>query len=143
MDGKGTIEQITPKELSGTNSYQVSDGSNYAIHNYSNINTPNISDLVELPSHKVVRTLVANEKLKETMKSYSRLPVEFFRVDIGNNVTLDGWMIKPPDFDPSKKYPVLYYLYGHPAAQTVVDRWGGFNYVVRDACTERIYCNEC
>jgi dipeptidyl-peptidase 4 len=129
LDGKGNIKQITPSELKGTNSYQVSDGSNYAIHNFSNINTPNESDLVELPSHKVVRTLVANEKLKETINELSRLPVEFFRVDIGDNVALDGWMIKPPDFDPAKKYPVLYYLYGHPAAQTVVDRWGGFNYL--------------
>ena len=129
LDGKGRIEQITPNEFSGTNSYQVSDGSNYAIHNYSNINTPSISDLVELPSHKVVRHLVTNEKLKETISELKKLPTEFFKVDIGNNVMLDGWMIKPPDFDPSKKYPVLYYLYGHPAAQTVVDRWGGFNYL--------------
>jgi len=129
LDGKGTIEQITPKELSGTNSYQVSDGSNYAIHNFSNINTPNTTDLVELPSHKVVRSLVTNEKLKETINALKKLPVEFFKVDIGNNLKLDGWMIKPPNFDPEKKYPVLYYLYGHPAAQTVVDRWGGFNYL--------------
>ncbi len=129
LDGKGTIEQITPKELSGTNSYQVSDGSNYAIHNFSNINTPNTTDLVELPSHKVVRSLVTNEKLKETINALKKLPVEFFKVDIGNNLKLDGWMVKPPNFDPEKKYPVLYYLYGHPAAQTVVDRWGGFNYL--------------
>lgn len=129
LDGKGTTEQITPKELSGTNSYQVSDGSNYAIHTFSDINTPSTSDLVELPSHKVIRTLLNNEKLKETMNAVNRLPVEFFRVDVGSDVALDGWMIKPPDFDPAKKYPVLYYLYGHPAAQTVVDRWGGFNYL--------------
>ncbi|HKI78277.1 MAG TPA: S9 family peptidase [Ignavibacteriaceae bacterium] len=125
LDGKGTIEQITPEVLKGTNSYQVSDGSNYAIHSYSNINTPNTTDLVELPSHKVVRNLVANEKLKETIAAINMLPIEFFKVDIGNNVKLDGWMVKPPDFDPSKKYPVLYYLYGHPAAQTVLDRWSG------------------
>lgn len=129
LDGKGTIEQITPKELSGTNTYQVSDGSNYAIHNYSNFNTPNVTDLVELPSHKVLRTLVTNEKLKETIAGLNNPSVDFFRVDIGDGVALDGWMIKPPDFDPAKKYPVLYYLYGHPAAQTVLDRWGGFNYL--------------
>ncbi len=125
LDGKGTTQQITPTGLSGTNLYQVSDGSNYAIHTFSNINNPSVIDLVKLPSHKVVRTLVTNEKLKESINKLKKLPTEFFKVDIGNNILLDGWMIKPPDFDPAKKYPVLYYLYGHPAAQTVVDRWGG------------------
>ena len=46
-------------------------------------------------------------------------------MDIGDGVKLDGWMIKPPGFDPTKKYPVLFYVYGEPAAQTVVDSWGG------------------
>ena len=126
LDGRGTIERLTPTDLIGTNTYQVSEGSNYAIHTFSNINTPPVIDLLELPSHKVIRSLVTNQKLKETINALKRLPTEFFKVNIGDNVVLDGWMIKPLDFDPSKKYPILYYLYGHPAAQTVTDRWGGF-----------------
>ena len=129
LDGKGTVEQITPSDLSGTNSYQVSGSSNYAIHTYSNVNTPPVIDLVDLPSHKVVRELVNNEKLIKTINELKRLPAEFFKVKTAENIILDGWVIKPPDFDPHKKYPVLYYLYGHPAAQTVLDRWGGFNYL--------------
>lgn len=125
LDGNGNIEQITPKAFSGINSYQISDGSNYAIHTYSNINTPSIKDLVELPSHKVIRNLVANKKLSEKITALKKIPTEFLKVDIGGEILLDGWMIKPPDFDPSKKYPVLYYLYGHPAGQTVLDRWSG------------------
>ena len=50
---------------------------------------------------------------------------EFFKVDIGEGVQLDGWMIKPPDFDSQKRYPVLFYVYGEPWGQTVLDRWGG------------------
>ena len=50
---------------------------------------------------------------------------EFFRVDIGDGVLLDGWMITPSDFDPTKQYPVFYFVYGEPWSQTVVDRWGG------------------
>ena len=50
---------------------------------------------------------------------------EFFQVDIGDGVTLDGWMIKPPSFDPSKKYPLLLYVYGEPAGAEVHDAWGG------------------
>lgn len=125
LDGNGNIEQITPKAFSGINSYQISDGSNYAIHTYSNINTPSIKDLVELPNHKVIRNLVANKKLSEKITALKKIPTEFLKVDIGGGILLDGWMIKPPDFDPSKKYPVLYYLYGHPAGQTVLDRWSG------------------
>ena len=126
LNGMGTIERLTPADLIGTNTYQVSEESNYAIHTFSNINTPPVIDLVELPSHKVIRSLVTNQKLKKTINALKRLPTEFFKVNIGDNVVLDGWMIKPLDFDPSKKYPILYYLYGHPAAQTVTDRWGGF-----------------
>ncbi|PIW70304.1 MAG: S9 family peptidase [Ignavibacteriales bacterium CG12_big_fil_rev_8_21_14_0_65_30_8] len=125
LNGNGKIEKITPKDLSGVNSYQISDGSNYAIHTYTNINTVATIDLVELPSHKVIRNLVANKKLKEKFDAVKKLPIELFKVKIENGVELDGWMVKPPDFDPSKKYPVLYYLYGHPAAQTVMDRWSG------------------
>jgi dipeptidyl-peptidase 4 len=53
----------------------------------------------------------------------SATPSEFLRVPVANHVTLDGWMIKPKDFDPAKKYPVLVYVYGEPAATTVNDRW--------------------
>jgi dipeptidyl-peptidase-4 len=125
LDGNGNIEKITPTSLTGTNSYQISDGCNYAIHTYSNINKPSIIYLVELPGHNVIRNLVENKELSEKITALNKLPTEFFNVVIGEGIVLDGWMIKPPDFDPSKKYPVLYYLYGHPGGQTVLDRWGG------------------
>lgn len=129
LDGKGKIERLTSEEYKGVNTYQLSDGANYAIHTYSNFNTPPTINLVKLPAHKVVRTLVENKTYKEKITALKRLPSEFFSVDIGNNVQLDGWMIKPPDFDPSKKYPVLYYLYGGPAAQTVLDQFFGTQYL--------------
>jgi dipeptidyl-peptidase-4 len=52
-------------------------------------------------------------------------PVEFFRVSVGGGVTLDGWMIKPSNFDSTRSYPLLMHVYGEPAGTTVVDRWGG------------------
>ena len=55
--------------------------------------------------------------------------LSFFKVDIGNGTVLDGWMIKPPGFDPSKKYPIIFYVYGEPAGTTVMDNWGGTNYL--------------
>ena len=52
-------------------------------------------------------------------------PTEFFTVDIGGGILLDGWMLKPTDFDPNRKYPVIMYVYGEVASQTVLDRWLG------------------
>ncbi|NJD21351.1 MAG: S9 family peptidase [Melioribacter sp.] len=129
IDGKGKLERITPKEFSGGNGYQISDGVNYAIHSYSNFDTPSISNLIRLPDHKVIRKLVENKQLKEKITALKRAPTEFFKIDIGNGVVLDGWMMKPYNFDPSKKYPVLFSVYTEPAGQTVVDRWGGSGYL--------------
>ena len=129
MDGKGKLERITPKEFSGGNSYQISDGVNYAIHSYSNFDTPSISNLINLPDHKVIRKLVENKQLREKITALKRAPTEFFKIDIGNGVVLDGWMMKPYNFDPTKKYPVLFSVYTEPAGQTVVDRWGGSGYL--------------
>jgi dipeptidyl-peptidase-4 len=129
LDGKGKLERITTKEFSGSNSYQISDGANYAIHSFSSSGKPPISNLIKLPEHKIIKRLVENKKLAEKIEALKRVPTEFFKIDIGDGVALDGWMIKPPDFDPSKKYPVLFYVYTEPAAQTVVDRWGGAQYL--------------
>ncbi|MCL6100006.1 MAG: S9 family peptidase [Bacteroidetes bacterium] len=133
LDGKGKIERISPADEVGTHSYQISDSGNYAIHTFSTADNPPRTDLVTIPDHKVVRKLVENKSLFEKVNALKHLPTEFFKIDIGNGVLLDGWMIKPPSaaggFDPSKKYPVLYYLYGEPAGQTVLDRWSGSQYL--------------
>jgi len=73
--------------------------------------------------------MVPNAAVIENVGKLKRGSSEFFRVDIGGGVQLDGWMIKPPDFDPSKKYPVLFHVYGEPAGQTVLDSWGSSNYL--------------
>ena len=90
---------------------------------------PNTVRLVSLPDHRVVRTLADNARLKATVEGLARGDVEFFRVDSGDGVQLDGWLMKPPEFNPSRKYPLLFYVYGEPAGQTVVDRWGGSRYL--------------
>ncbi|MCJ7563819.1 MAG: S9 family peptidase, partial [Candidatus Aminicenantes bacterium] len=69
------------------------------------------------------------KELMATVDALKRKPVEFFRVDIGSGVLLDGWCLKPPDFDPEKKYPLFFQVYGEPAGTTVNDRWGGNGYL--------------
>ena len=66
-------------------------------------------------------------------------PGEFFTVDIGDGVTLDGWMLKPSTFDASRKYPVIVFVYGEPAGQTVTDRWGGGRMLFHRALAEAGY----
>ena len=124
IDGKGTPERLTPANQPGTHSYQISPDLSWAFHTYSTFDTPPITELVQLPKHKQQRVVEDNAKLRSAVKSLVSLPTEFVRIDIGEGVTLDGWVMKPKDFDPSRKYPVLVYVYGEPAAQTVVDRWG-------------------
>jgi dipeptidyl-peptidase-4 len=88
------------------------------------MDTPPVINLIRMPEHQTVRTLEDNARLREKLKSLKRWPTEFFRIDIGNGVELDGWCIKPHDFDANKRYPVLFYVYGEPAAQSVLDQWG-------------------
>ena len=139
LDGHGSLEKITPVEEQGYNTYQMSPNSEWAIHTFSAFDTPPETDLVHLPDHKVVRTLVSNDELIKNVKDLKIKPVEFFKVKIGGGVTLDGYCVKPYNFDPSKKYPVLFYVYGEPAAQTVVDRWGGTNWLWHEMLAQQGY----
>ncbi|MCH8922585.1 MAG: DPP IV N-terminal domain-containing protein, partial [Planctomycetes bacterium] len=124
LDGTKS-ERLTPADQPGTHRYDISPDGNWAIHSYSTINTPPVTDLIALPGHKVIRVLEDNKKLREKIAKLERAPIELFRVDIGGGVLLDGYCIKPPKMDASKKYPLLIYVYGEPAGQTVRDRWGG------------------
>jgi dipeptidyl-peptidase-4 len=84
---------------------------------------------VQLPGHTAVRVLEDNSELCEKIAALNKRPIEFFRMDIGDGVLLDGWCVKPPDFDPQKQYPLFFFVYGEPAGQTVLDRWGGEKYL--------------
>jgi dipeptidyl-peptidase-4 len=138
LDGTN-LERVTPADQDGTHSYQISPDAKWAIHSLSRIDQPPTTDLVTLPEHRTVRVLENNKKLHKKFRKLRRQPTEFFRVNIGDNVLLDGWCIKPPDFDPAKKYPLLVYVYGEPAGQTVRDCWGGSNYLWHLMLAQRGY----
>ena len=125
LDGTGKEERLTPASATGTHNYDVSPRGDYAIHVFSTFNAVPVTEIVRLPQHEVVRTLIDNHAVQERLAKLKPTATEFFKVDIGEGVQLDGWMIKPPDFDPQKRYPVLFHVYGEPWGQTVLDRWGG------------------
>lgn len=123
LEPNGRPEQITPEGEPGTHSYRVSPGARWAWHTFSTFDTPPVTDLVSLPEHEVVRVAVDNVALSAKLAELKRPRTEFFRIDIGDGVQLDGWLMKPPGFEPTRRYAVLFYVYGMPAAQSVLDSW--------------------
>jgi len=119
----GVTTRVTPADQPGTHSYSISPNGRYAVHTWSSFGSPPTIELITLPDHQRVRILQDNAQLRSRVAGLEQGPREFFRVDIGDGVKLDGWMIKPPGFDQTKKYPVLFLVYGEPAAQTVTDSW--------------------
>ncbi|MHB8974720.1 MAG: S9 family peptidase [Pirellulaceae bacterium] len=124
LDAAAEPERVTPADQSGTHDYDFSPDAKWAFHTYSTFDTPPVVELVQLPEHHVVRMLEDNQELRRKMESVISQPTEFFQLEIGQGVVMDAWMIKPSDFDSSKKYPVFVYVYGEPHAQTVLDAWG-------------------
>jgi dipeptidyl-peptidase-4 len=125
LDGSSkTAIKVSPKNQVGTHTYDISPNGKIAIHRFSNANFYPISDLVSLPDHKSLNKEKTNQQIKDI-----KIPkVEFFKVNTVDGIEMDGWMVKPENFDASKKYPVVFYVYGEPASQTVVNRFGtGFN----------------
>jgi dipeptidyl-peptidase-4 len=139
LDGSGAPERLTPAGAAGTHSYQMAPGGGWAIRTHSAFEEPPVIDLVRLPAHESVRVLEQNARLRETYEALARTPVEFLRVDVGDGVALDAWCMRPPDFDPARRWPVLFFVYGEPAGQTVLDRWGGANYLWHLMLTQRGY----
>ncbi len=120
----GPMERITPADVPATHTYDVSPNGRWAMHTVSRIDVPPATTLVDLPAHRVKRALVDNEPLRVKFEPLLERPAEFFQVTIPGGHVLDGWMLKPPAFDPAKKYPVLVFVYGEPFGLTVVDQWG-------------------
>jgi dipeptidyl-peptidase-4 len=124
LDGTGKLERVSPENQIGTHSYLFSPDAKWAIHSFSTLNTPPTHELIEVQSHRVVKLLEDNSEIHERMKSLKCQPAEFLKLDIGDGIELDAWMLKPKEFDSSKKYPLFIYVYGEPHAQTVLNEWG-------------------
>ncbi len=114
----GKAERVSPADQPGTHGYDISPNGKVALHNFSNSYTPPESEVVSLPDHKHIggKLIVINQNAKNKP--------EFFKVKTADGIEMDGWMMKPTNFDPNKKYPVVFTVYSEPAAQTVTDTWG-------------------
>ncbi len=128
LDGSGGDERVTPPEFKGWNNYSISPNSKWATQSSSSFGKYSHIDLLKLTDKTIARSLVTNSKPQAKLDQLTRGTAEFFRVDTANGASLDGWMMKPPNFDPAKKYPVLFYAYTEPASTTVNDSWAGAQY---------------
>jgi dipeptidyl-peptidase-4 len=139
LDGTGAPERVTPADQAGTHTYVVAPGGRLAFHTWSRIDVPPATDVVDLPAHRSLRPLTDVTALRAALAPVVQPPTEFLTVAVGGGVTLDGWMLRPPGFDASKRYPVIVYVYGEPASQTVVDRWLGGRQLFHRALAEAGY----
>lgn len=125
LNGKGKAERLPPSDQAGQHSYNISPDGKYAIHTFSNHNTPPRFEVISLPDHQVIRVLEDNKELRDKLAEYDIPKKEFFKIETDDGLEFDAWMIKPFNFDANKKYPVMFFVYGEPASATVQDRWVG------------------
>jgi len=114
------LTRLTEQE--GWHSIDMNPSCEYYLDYFSDFTTPTIVSL-HSSDGKLLDVIDPNEALKETLKGYRLSRPDFFSFDTDYGAKLNALMIKPPDFDPSKKYPVLIYVYGGPGSQTVVNAW--------------------
>lgn len=121
LNGKGKNERVSPESLTGTHDYSFSSNGTYARHSFSNHFTPPAKEFITVANHKA---LTPEESITDNLKNLEEEPkTEFFTITTADGVEMDGWMVKPTPFDPSKKYPVVFYVYSEPAGTTVNDTY--------------------
>jgi dipeptidyl-peptidase 4 len=131
--------RVTPAEISGTCGYNISPTGTFAIAAHSQFATPGSRKLVALPSHKTVRVLSDNASLRAKLKSEDLGESKFIQLTTANGIAMDASLIFPPRMDPTKKYPMIFYVYGEPWGTTVNDAWEGDTFLFHQMLAQRGY----
>jgi dipeptidyl-peptidase 4 len=119
ISGNEDAKRVTPMDQPGTHMYNISKDGKFAFHIYSSHNQRYVYEFLNLDTGKAMGKDITSQLKKEEGQDLS-----FFTIKLDDGTSLDAWMVKPANFDPNKKYPIVMSVYGEPAAQTVVDRWG-------------------
>ena len=133
LDG-GRVEKLT--EEPGSHYITMSPGFTYYVDTWSRASELPTTRLFSIDG-RLTRTLAENSAVAARVDGLGLQPPEFFQFETTDGVTLNGWMIKPADFDPSRQYAALLYVYGGPGSQTVTDSWGGSRYLWHQLLAER------
>jgi dipeptidyl-peptidase 4 len=126
LDGKGSPARLSPSGESGTHAYDRSPNFRYAFDTYSSFGKPPSVRLVRLPGHQVIRTLADNAGLRRRIGALRKGTAEFFSIAADDGTRMPAYLMKPTDFDSTRKYPLLFFVYGGPGTSTVTDSWGGY-----------------
>ena len=138
LDGTGSAIRVTPANQPGTHSYTLSPNAIFAKHSFSNYYTPNVTEWVKLNTHQPIDGDKVNKAIQVSDKS--KINLEFFTITTSEGVTMDAWMSKPANFNPAKKYPVIFYVYTEPWGQNVKDEYGvGNNFLFRGDLAQEGY----
>ncbi|NVK58419.1 MAG: S9 family peptidase, partial [Alteromonadaceae bacterium] len=137
LDGSSPPKRVTPAEFAGNNRYKMSKDASYAMHTHSRFNQPASSQIIKTDGHVTVTQLTSNQALKDKLTNEALPKHEFFQVEARDDVVLDGWIMFPPDMDSTKKYPVIFYVYGEPWGSTVQDSWSGKSYLWNSMMTQK------
>lgn len=122
-------ELVSNVSLKGTHQYTISPNAKIALHTFSNHNTPVATEWVGLPEH---RSLNTSKSILKNIKTDNEINVEYLKITTIDNIVLDAWMHKPDHFDSTKKYPIVFYVYGEPAATTIDDEYGNHDNFLYD-----------
>lgn len=125
LDGAGKLELVSPAILSGTHDYVISTNGKFARHSFSNIRTKPVREWVELPKHTALKTSPSIQD--QLAGAQEENTTEFFKIKTADGFEMDAWMVKPKNFDPSKKYPLLFMVYTEPWGANVHDSYGASN----------------
>ncbi|WP_035467967.1 S9 family peptidase [Algoriphagus mannitolivorans] len=122
LDGKSKAERVTPAIFEGTNTYTISPSGQFAFHQFSNSYTRPSSEWISLGKHQ---PLDPEKSIESNLAKYQGpKTVEFFKINTADGTEMDGWMVKPTNFDSSKKYPVVFFVYTEPWGANVKDSYG-------------------
>ncbi len=122
----------------GWNGAEFSNGMKFYINTFSSKDTPTRQTLHSSEGEEL-RKIISNEKLQERINSYALASKEFFSFKTEDDVELNGWMMKPHDFDENKEYPLLMFVYGGPGSQTVKNQYDGFNHFYYESLANEGY----
>jgi len=137
LDGSSKPMRVTPESFDGSNSYYMSKDTSWAMHTFSKFGTPPMKEIIKVSDHSNVKTIVENKPLKEKLATEQLPTHEFFTVNARDGVELDGYIMFPANIDKSKKYPIVFYVYGEPWGSTVQDRWEGNSYLYKSYLTQQ------
>ncbi|MEI9933841.1 MAG: DPP IV N-terminal domain-containing protein [Ferruginibacter sp.] len=121
MDGKNAAVLVSPADMNGIHDYRISPNGKFAFHTFSNYKTFPAKEWVSLPDGiplDETASIAANKRIDLTVN------IEYTKLTTEDGITVDAWINKPTNFDSTKKYPVVFYVYGEPWASTVEDSYG-------------------